>query len=263
MPLLRFSFLSLLSAFATMANFAICRNEMPISVCAYQPTLPFPIPPPQVDVCDWFNWLAKVRTSSVDLVITDPPYSTLEKHRAWGTTTRLKRAWFPTISDSAFAPLFSEIYRVLKKNTHFYIFCDSTTMFHAKPLAEQAGFTFWRPLVWCKGRLGMGYHYRGACEYILFFEKGKRRLNSRSVPDVLQHKSVRGKYPTQKPVSLLEVLVQQSSDRGDLVVDPFMGSGSTAVAAARHERAFSGCDISLEAATLAAKRLEFPWGPQP
>ena len=50
-------------------------------------------------------------------------------------------------------------------------------MFVAKPEAERAGFRFWKPLVWDKKTIGMGYHYRARYEFILFFEKGKRRLN--------------------------------------------------------------------------------------
>ena len=59
------------------------------------------------------------------------------------------------------------------------------TMFVAKPEAERAGFKFWKPLVWDKRTIGMGYHYRARCEFILFFEKGKRRLNDLGVADVL------------------------------------------------------------------------------
>ena len=57
-------------------------------------------------------------------------------------------------------------------------------MFAAKPAAEQAGFKFWKPLVWDKCAIGMGYHYRARYEFILFFEKGKRKLNNLSIPDI-------------------------------------------------------------------------------
>ena len=69
---------------------------------------------------------------------------------------------------------FDAAYRVLKKHAHLYVFCDSETMFVAKPLGEAAGFKFWKPLIWDKRTIGMGYHYRARYETILFFEKGKR-----------------------------------------------------------------------------------------
>ena len=69
---------------------------------------------------------------------------------------------------------------------HFYLFCDQETMFVAKPLAEAAGFKFWKPLIWDKQRIGMGYHYRARYECILFFEKGKRKLNDLGVADIIE-----------------------------------------------------------------------------
>ncbi|WP_140145178.1 DNA-methyltransferase, partial [Vibrio parahaemolyticus] len=90
----------------------------------------------------------------------------------------------------------------------------------------------------------MGYHYRARHEYILFFEKGKRKLNDLGVPDILQSKRVYRGYPTEKPVDLLEVLISQSSTEDELVMDPFFGSGSTLVAAKKLNRNYIGCDIS-------------------
>ena len=210
---------------------------------------------------DALTWLRSLRSSSVDLVITDPPYESLEKHRARGTTTRLSHSkassndWFTIFPNDRFAELFAEIYRVLRRDSHFYLFCDAETMFVAKPLGEEAGFRFWKPIVWDKVALGMGYHYRARCEFILFFEKGKRRLTDLGIPDVLAHTRIRGGYPTEKPVSLCEVLVRQSSSEGQIVLDPFMGSGSTGVAAIKLGRRFLGNDLLPAAVEVARGRL--------
>ncbi|EGQ9059520.1 TPA: site-specific DNA-methyltransferase [Vibrio parahaemolyticus] len=202
---------------------------------------------------DAVNWLSMLDSASVDLLITDPPYESLEKHRKIGTTTRLKvsksssNQWFEIFPNARFEELLREVYRVLKKNAHFYLFCDQETMFVIKPIAEKVGFKFWKPIIWDKVSIGMGYHYRARHEYILFFEKGKRKLNDLSIPDILTHKRVYRGYPTEKPVSLLEVLVAQSSREGELVVDPFFGSGSTLVAAKNLNRQCKGNDISSSA----------------
>ncbi|EJL6392718.1 site-specific DNA-methyltransferase [Vibrio vulnificus] len=199
---------------------------------------------------DAVEWLSTLADASVDLVITDPPYESLEKHRKIGTTTRLKvskassNQWFQIFPNERFESLLQEVYRVLKKNSHFYLFCDQETMFVIKPIAEKVGFKFWKPIVWDKVTIGMGYHYRARHEYILFFEKGKRKLNDLGVPDILQSKRVYRGYPTEKPVDLLEVLISQSSTEGELVMDPFFGSGSTLVAAKKLNRNCIGCDIS-------------------
>jgi site-specific DNA-methyltransferase (adenine-specific) len=206
-------------------------------------------------------WLRTLPAGSVDLVITDPPYESLEKHRAIGTTTRLKHSkassndWFAIFPNSRFPELFAEIYRVLKPDTHFYLFCDPETMFVAKPIGEAAGFRFWKPLIWRKDRIGMGYHYRALYECILFFEKGKRKLHDLGIADVLDAPRIVNGYPAEKPVTLSEVLVRQSSELGQLVIDPFMGSGSVGVAAVHNHRDFLGNDLCSEAVEISESRL--------
>jgi len=215
---------------------------------------------------DAVEWLCSIATGSVDLVVTDPAYESLEKHRAIGTTTRLKHSkassndWFQIFPNSRFPELFREIHRVLRNNSHFYLFCDQETMFVAKPLAEAAGFRFWKPLVWDKCKIGMGYHYRSRYELILFFEKGKRRLNDLRVADVIAHPRIHRGYPAEKPTAVSETLIEQSSAPGELVVDPFAGSGSVGVAALLAGRSFLGCDICAEAVAISERRLEAAGG---
>ena len=211
---------------------------------------------------DAVEWLRTLPSKSIDLVITDPAYESLEKHRAVGTTTRLKHSksssndWFEIFPNARFGELFQEVFRVLKRNTHFYLFCDVETMFVAKPEAERAGFRFWKPLVWDKQTIGMGYHYRARYEFILFFEKGKRRLNNLGIADVISVPRIRGGYPAEKPVEVSEILIEQSTEFEDIVADPFMGSGSIGVAAAKTNRRFKGTDCNPRAVALTAQRLQ-------
>jgi site-specific DNA-methyltransferase (adenine-specific) len=210
---------------------------------------------------DAVAWLRTLPSASVDLLITDPPYESLEKHRAIGTTTRLKvsagssNPWFTVFPNDRFAELFVQVERVLKRNAHFYLMCDPETAFIAKPIAENAGFKFWKPLVWDKCTIGMGYHYRARYEFVLFFEKGKRKLNDLGIADVITAKRVRGGYPAEKPVALSETLILQSSTAGDTVADPFMGSGSVGVAALKLSRRFLGNDVSDAALSRARSRF--------
>ncbi len=221
------------------------------------------VKPPQfhVSTMDAVEWLRALPDASVDLVVTDPAYESLEKHRAVGTTTRLKHSkassndWFAIFPNSRFGDLLREVYRVLRRNRHFYLFCDQETMFVAKPEAERAGFRFWKPLIWDKQKIGMGYHYRSRCELILFFEKGKLKLNDLGVPDIISHPRVHRGYPAEKPPEVSEVLIRQSTQQGMLVADPFMGSGSVGVAAARLGRDFMGNDICSDAIEVAGQRL--------
>ena len=217
--------------------------------------------PPRLGNEDAIAFLRSLPDASVDLVVTDPPYESLEKHRKIGTTTRLKHSkassndWFEIFPNDRFQELFADLYRVLKRDRHLYLFCDAETMFVAKPLGEAAGFKFWKPLVWDKVAIGMGYHYRARYELILFFEKGRRKLADLGVADILTAKRVHRGYPTEKPPSVAEVLIQQSTEPGELVLDPFMGSGSTGVAAVRQGRRFLGNDLCAEAVRITRSRL--------
>jgi len=210
---------------------------------------------------DAVTWLSGLAAGSVDLMITDPAYESLEKHRAIGTTTRLKHSkassndWFKVFPNERFDELFEAAYRALAKNSHLYLFCDAETMFVAKPAGERAGFKFWKPLVWDKKKIGMGYHYRARYELVLFFEKGKRKLNDLGVSDIIEAPRVFNGYPTEKPVSVSEVLIRQSTTAGEVVADPFMGSGSVGVASVGLGREFWGNDVCQEAAEIAGERL--------
>ena len=159
--------------------------------------------------------------------------------------------------------LLRETYRVLKPDRHFYLFCDEVTADVIK--AQQAmvrlptgarkcssGFTYWKEIIWAKTTLdgskirgGTGYHYRASCERILFFEKGKRVLNDLGIPDVLMAPRPGVPGPAVKPGAIVRTLISQSTQPGELVVDPFCGSGVAGVEARGLQRRFLLGDIDL------------------
>lgn len=218
-------------------------------------------PPYTLSQGDAVITLGKLDAESIDLMVTDPAYESLEKYRKRGTTTRLKHSkassndWFKIFPNGRFPDFFRAVYRVMKRNTHFYLHVDAETMFVVKPMAEAAGFRFWKPLVWDKKHIGMGYHYRCRHEFILFFEKGKRRLKDLAIPDILEVARIANGYPAEKPRKLGEIMIGQSSDPGDWVCDPFMGSASVGDAAISLNRRFFGNDISKTALSIAERRL--------
>lgn len=233
-------------------------------------------------VDDAMNGLASLADKSVDLIVTDPPYASLEKWRDMGTTTRLSKStassneWFPTVPNSYFPAFFRECYRVLKTGTHLYVMCDEETADALKPMIVEARFTLRKSVIWHKvgkvekvacpncgahvterhrpGQPGMGYPYRSSYEFVLLAQKGKRKPPDdrsvrnffRDVAEVPWIKDPKA-YPTEKPVELLERLIKQSSHEGDLVVDPFAGSGSCGEAAFNLGRNFLGFDVEQRA----------------
>ena len=85
--------------------------------------------------------------------------------------------------------------------------------------------------------------------------EARRVLGPQRLDDLLEAKRIRGKYPTQKPVEILQRIIVNSSQIGDLVIDPFAGSGSTGVAAIASDRRFAGCDINPASNGIYLQRL--------
>lgn len=237
--------------------------------------------------CDAFEALQLIPDGTVDLIVTDPPYQSLEKYRdskarikkyerekaagmLTGTRIPRLREWFPIMPNERFPELLAELYRVMADDSHCYIFCDDETsdVIKAAVVAmaiargERDSFTWWKRIVWDKGHGGQGYHYRNAHEFVVFLEKGKRNLNSKSHSSVLPCKRVskvslggRDPGPTEKPVSLIQTLIENSSKPGELVFDPFCGRGATGVAALFAGRQFLGFDVQGKAVRISRARL--------
>ncbi len=232
-----------------------------------------------ITLADALTWLTFQQDNSVDMVVTDPAYESLEKHRAVGTTTRLKnKKWFPTVTNSKLLQIVEEMIRILKRGRHLYLFCDDETSDILMPFIRQHPKVLRaKRLIWDKRKIGMGYRYRSRHEFILYVEtKGKkRRLADLGQGDVLDEwpRLLSSKdevweawkaapktaplpiYPTEKPLGLVEKLFSQSARMGELVVDPFMGSGVVVVAALRAQCAFAGCDVEEDALALTNERL--------
>lgn len=228
---------------------------------------------------DAFDLIKALKPESIDCVTVDYPYESLEKHRAIGTTTRLSHSsmssndWFAVVPNSRLPEMLLGFYRVMKRNSHLYMFSDDETSNHiwsvnqmlnarTDALVEGADgrrrryrMKWWKRIVWDKVKIGMGYHYRSRHENICFMEKGKRRLNNLGVPDVLEFERVRRGYPAEKPEGLLRVLIQNSTESGGTVLDPFCGSGSAGAAALSVGRRFIGFDIRAEAKRATEERL--------
>lgn len=221
--------------------------------------------PDAVVQADFHLLFTLVQDESVDLVLTDPPYWSLDRWREVGTTTRLgghrdpgkrrEEMWFPTITPDDLTVLLHETWRVLKPDRHAYIMCDATVLPVLLGAAQDQDWRFVKPLVWDKVNPGMGYHYRATYEFVVMLEKGKRALKDLGIADILRFKRVTGGFPTEKPIGLFDLLVSQSTEPGELVMDPFCGAGTVGVAAKKAKRHYVLGDIQAEAVKTAEERL--------
>mgnify|MGYP000888371269 FL=1 len=122
---------------------------------------------------------------------------------------------------------------------------------------EDAGFSIYKTLIWAKNNAITNMYYMDSHEYIIFCRKGKaKRINNCGTRSVLSIDNPRNKtHPTEKPIELMKILISNSSEPEDIVLDPFMGSGSTGVAATELNRNFMGIEIDTTYYNIAEKRL--------
>ncbi len=215
----------------------------------------------EVLVCgDSSQKLKELESESVDLVLTDPPFAiNLDKQ------TKFKDAWGKVYEDEKYGVLdtlekvIKECYRVLKNDRHMYIFFGYQHFNKVKEMLEDVGFSVSPvPIFWNKGSGGSGgnpYSYANAIEIAFLCMKGRRELNKKGMSNVFTVDRVPPQkkiHPTQKPTSLLRRLIEQSTLPGELVIDPYAGSGSTLVAALEVGRKCWGCELDKDKYNAAA-----------
>ena len=218
--------------------------------------------------CDCMEVFKMLKDESVDLIVTDPPYRVTEKGCA-GTSGGMLRKQstnegkifkFNDIDCEEYAP---EFYRVLKDGSHCYVMTNHINLIHMLNTFTSCGFHFIKSLIWDKGNKIMGRFYMSQFEYILFFRKGTGvKINNCGTSDILsipnkKLKKVDGSnyHDTEKPVELMKILIENSSQPGQLVMDPFSGIGATAIAAQQSDRNFIGSEIDPTYYLVAEQRL--------
>ena len=200
----------------------------------------------------------RLEGDSVDLVLTDPPYG-IDLDLTDTLGSRGKVSHKGTVANdgldeaiSVFRDAAKELRRVLKEDGHVYVFASWKTYDIFRDILTEEEFTVRNCIVWSKVRpnnqpnFGAGGTYWGLQhEFVLYATLDSPRPLEHTRPDVIVHKhSTQGQeHPTQKPVGLLEEFIEQSTAPGDVVLDPFTGSGSTAVAAIRTDRECIGFEL--------------------
>ncbi len=207
--------------------------------------------------------MSKMSAQSVDLIITDPPYG-VDIANSTANSDHRTAAEYEDDPVSVLAMLrtaFKEMRRVLKYNGHAYIFVTSipTDQVRIADLLATSGFDVEPiPLIWLKDShttVDWDYRYAPAYESILFCSNRQRRLTDKRTnifdfpndPDRI--------HTAQKPVELLRSFMEQSSARGEVVFDPFMGSGSTIIAAIRSARRYVGMELGTSTFQAAKERI--------
>jgi adenine-specific DNA-methyltransferase len=193
--------------------------------------------------------LPQLPAGSVDMVLTDPPY--LVHYRS-----RDGRPVLNDDTDAWLVPAFAELYRVLRRDRFCVSFCGFTQAERFLAVWKAAGFRVLEHLVWRKRYPSSTGFVRRYHEQAYVLAKGNPRRPHVLLPSVLEWRyTTNTLHPTQKPVGALLPLLMAFSQIGDVILDPFAGSGSTAVAAAMLGRHYIAIELSKQYAAGARDRL--------
>lgn len=218
---------------------------------------------------DAVEFMKTLEDESIDLIITDPPYKVTPKGCAGNsggmmTTKETMKGKIFKHNDIKPIDYIPEFYRLLKDGSHCYIMTNHVNLQEMLNVATECGFHFIKSLVWNKGNKIMGRFYMSQFEYILFFRKGKgKKINKCGTADILnvpnkKTKDENGKnlHDTEKPVELMKILVKNSSQVGELVLDPFVGVGATAIACKELDRQYIGVELDEHYYNIAVNRID-------
>jgi len=190
---------------------------------------------------DCIEVMKQFPNNCVDLIITDPPYGDNAVYGFYNKT--IKNNENPLINCLALV----ECYRVLRRNRSMYIFTNwKHYPFLTEFIIRYTKFRIKHLVIWKKHNFGMGWAFRHQYELILVLEKGKPKYNLTDFSDVQTASHINHNartHPHEKPVDLIEKMVKHSSCEGQLILDPFAGSGAVCKASKNLNRRWIGIEL--------------------
>ena len=218
---------------------------------------------------DCLEVMRDIPDGSVDMVVTDPPYKLTSR----GTSGSMGGAfWTGELAKNGkvfengsvdISDWIGECYRVLKGGTHIYIMVNDKNLMRYLNEVDRSGFNFVKTLVWVKPNKICGRWYMTQKETIILARKGGQRpINNAGTSDVLFTPSFKKQkadklnlHDTEKPTELMQVLIENSSKENDVILDPFMGIGTTAIACINTGRNFIGIEKEEKYFKIASERI--------
>lgn len=196
--------------------------------------------------------MQEIPSESIDLVVADPPYLANYRStdgRSYQNDNPNKAEWLK--------PAFAQIHRVLKQDSYCVCFFGWHVVDKFMSAWRSAGFNILEHLVWVK-------NYPSSVGFVQRFHDSAYLLGKRNPPEpqILLRSVLEWEYtgnelhPTQRPVMSVLPLIMAYSRKGDIVLDPFVGSGTTAVASAQAGRRYIGIEIDSKYCQVAQQRLQ-------
>ncbi|MBI2623386.1 MAG: transcriptional repressor LexA [Candidatus Liptonbacteria bacterium] len=220
------------------------------------------LPLNQIICGDAVEELQKLPNRSIDLIVTDPPYGISRelncKGQRLGTTAKLN---FNFGEWDTFSKEWFEI-ALIKTKGWMMTFCAKRDVGFFIDGLEKKGFIAIDVLVWQKPDpvpLNAKSRFLNAWEAVVIGKKPGATWNSNYEHNIIKFQAPKGKnriHPTQKPVELIKKMINLTTKEGDIVLDPFMGSGTTAVACLEAKRNYIGFEISKQYWKQSLERIE-------
>lgn len=204
--------------------------------------------------------------SGIDAVVTDPPY--LVSKGGFASNLQLEGGFGGWMKDYgnqgdivrcelAFDDWIPLVFASTRRNCQVYFMSNGRNIKAMQSAAEDAGFKLHTILVWDKRTALPNKYYQNVTEFALFMFKGRARTindpSSKNLISIFQRDE--SSHPTEKPVELMASWINNSSARGEVILDPFMGSGTTGVACVKLGRKFIGIEISEDYFNIACERI--------
>jgi DNA modification methylase len=207
---------------------------------------------------DCLDILRHIPDSTIDAIITDPPYG-MDYQSSWRIGAQRKRK---IANDKRpFIWWMNEAYRILGDDTAIYCFTDWCNSEAFRTALELAGFVVRSQGIWDRGAHGMGdlrSQLAPQHDVIWFATKGKFKFPGSRPKSIFRSMRIDGSvmvHPNEKPVDLMGQLITSITTPGQTVLDPFMGAGSTGVAALELNRQFVGVEMDTTYFEIASKRI--------
>ena len=208
---------------------------------------------------DCIEYIKTIKDKSIDCLITDPPYGVDIQFGAYDNQLSRKIENDGNIEDALILlnEMLINVKSKLKEDAHIYIFCNWKIYPQFNQIISKH-FQIKNLIIWDKLFMGMGDlkgNYSSSYEMIVF-AGGNREFLTRPKNIIQCRFSDERFHNTQKPVELIKQLIDNSTNVNETIFDPFLGSGSTVVAAKEMKRNFIGCEIDEQNYKITLKRLE-------
>lgn len=215
----------------------------------------------QVECGDCVQWLQGWAHGPIKLLLSDPPYGMAFQSNRRTSTTKTDAIAHDGDYETAMrltADMLEAALPHLAEDAHVILFCNDEGLFRLRAVVEAAGLEFRRVLVWVKPNHGSGdlKAFAPRKELAIHAVKGRPVVTPRR-DDVYVQASVEKvtEHPTEKPVSLLKDWIECTTSEGDIVCDPFVGTGAAIVAAEALGRSGYGAELDPGYHAVAVQRL--------